>query len=67
MKRTWRDVDELARSLAGRHPDVDPLTLTLPALKVLVLELPEFADDPEAGTDALLEAIQKSWYDEDQE
>ncbi len=64
MKRTWRDVEEIALDLMELHPQVDPLTLTLPALKRLVLELPGFADDPDASTDPLLEAIQKAWYDE---
>jgi len=67
MKRTWRDVDELAGDLAGHHPDVDPLTLTLRTLKAMVLKLPEFADDPDAGSDRLLEAIQQAWYDRMQE
>jgi FeS assembly protein IscX len=61
---TWKDADEIALDLVERHPGIDPLSLTLPALKQLVLELPTFHDDPDAGTDRALENIQSAWYDE---
>jgi FeS assembly protein IscX len=63
-KWTWRDADEIALDLVERHPVIDPLTVTLPDLKRLVLELPLFQDDPEAGTVKVLENIQAAWYDE---
>lgn len=63
-KWTWRDADEIALDLVERHPLIDPLTLTLPDLKRMVLELPTFQDDPAAGTDRDLENIQTAWYDE---
>ncbi len=63
-KWTWRDADEIALDLVERHPGTDPLTLTLPDLKRLVLDLPSFQDDPDAGTDKVLENIQAAWYDE---
>lgn len=61
---TWRDADEIALDLVERHPATDPLTVSLPELKRLVLELPSFHDDPDAATDKLLESIQAAWYDE---
>jgi FeS assembly protein IscX len=63
-KWTWRDADEIALDLVERHPVTDPLTVTLPELKRLVLELPSFHDDPDAATDKVLENIQAAWYDE---
>ena len=64
MKWTWRDVDEIALDLVERHPALDPLTVTLPDMKKMILELPTFADDPHASTEKILEAIQAAWYDE---
>jgi FeS assembly protein IscX len=64
MKWTWKDVREIAIDLAKRHPALDPLGVRLPELKRLVLELPNFGDDGDAATDAILESIQAAWYDE---
>ena len=64
MKRTWRDIDDIALDLVERHPNVDPLSVKLPELKKLVTDLPTFGDEPGAGTEKILEAIQAAWYDE---
>jgi FeS assembly protein IscX len=64
MKRTWRDVDEIALDLYEQHPNIDPLTVSLPDLKKMVTELPSFGDDPDATTESILESIQVAWYDE---
>jgi len=61
---TWRDVQEIAAGLAEAHPETDPLSVPLRELKRIVNALPSFADDPEAATDATLEAIQAAWYDQ---
>ena len=63
-KWTWRDADEIALDLVERHPGIDPLTVSLPEIKQLVLDLPTFEDDPEAATNRVLETIQAAWYDE---
>jgi FeS assembly protein IscX len=64
MKRTWRDVDEIALDLVERHPMTDPFGIGLDELKQLVIALPTFGDDPNTSTTAQLEAIQAAWYDE---
>ena len=64
MKCTWRDVDAIAMELVEHHPNIDPLSVKLPELKAMVTALPTFGDDPDAATEAILEAIQASWYDE---
>jgi FeS assembly protein IscX len=64
MKRTWRDIDEIALDLVERHPNVDPLSVKLTELKKLVMDLPSFGDEPGAATEKTLEAIQAAWYDE---
>jgi FeS assembly protein IscX len=64
MKRTWRDIDDIALDLVERHPTMDPLSVKLPELKKLVTDLPSFGDEPGAATEKILEAIQAAWYDE---
>ena len=64
MKRTWRDIEEIARDLAAHYPEMDPLHLELPQLRAMIIGLPAFGDEPDAGTDEILEAIQSAWYDE---
>ncbi len=63
MGRTWRDIDGLALDLVGRHPEIDPLSVTLPELRRLVIALDSFRDDPAAADDVVLEAVQAAWYD----
>lgn len=61
----WLDVQRIAEELADQHADVDPLTITFPKLKAMVLALPGFVE--QAGhpvNEKILEAIQQSWIDE---
>jgi FeS assembly protein IscX len=64
VKRTWRDIGDIARDLARQYPETDPLALELPQLRAMITGLPGFGDVPEAGTDEILEAIQSAWYDQ---
>jgi len=64
MKRTWKDVERIARDLAEFHPDLDPLRLRLSEIRRLVTELPTFRDDADAVSGETLEEIQAAWYDE---
>jgi FeS assembly protein IscX len=57
----WSDTDEIAFLLAERHPDVDPLTLRFTELHHYVTQLDEFADDPAASSESILETIQMAW------
>lgn len=61
---TWRDAQDLGIALAGRFPDVDPLTVRFTDLHRWVTELPEFQDDPKGSNEKLLEAIQMAWLEE---
>jgi FeS assembly protein IscX len=63
MKKTWQDIAELARDLAERHPDLDPLAVTPAELKRLVAALPSFGDDASAATPTVLDALLAAWYD----
>jgi len=64
MKLTWKDYDEIAWALKDKYPDQDPLRLSFPKLHKMVTDLPDFADNPESSNEALLEAIQMAWYEE---
>ncbi len=63
----WLDVQRIAEELADRHADADPLTITFPKLKVMVLALPGFAEQPgHPCNEKILEAIQQAWIEERQ-
>ena len=64
MKLTWKDAEEIAWALADKFPEQDPLRLSFPRLHRLVCELEEFADDPQASNEGLLERIQMAWHEE---
>ncbi len=63
----WTDVREIAIELAGRHPDVKPLSVRFTDLHRWVCEVPGFDDDPGRSNEKILEAIQMAWLDEAQE
>jgi FeS assembly protein IscX len=60
----WRDTEDIGIALLEKYPDTDPLTVRFTDLHRFVTELPEFADDPKASNEKLLEAIQMAWLDE---
>ena len=60
----WTDVEEIAISLADKHPDVDPKWIRFTDLRDWVLALDGFAGPPEGCNERILEAIQMHWIDE---
>jgi FeS assembly protein IscX len=64
MKLTWKDAEDLAIALSDRFPDTDPLTVRFTDLHRWVTELPQFADDPKASNEGILERIQMAWLEE---
>jgi len=60
----WTDIEEIVYRLIQDHPDVDPLTLRFTDLHAWVLELPGFEGAPEESNEAILEAIQMAWLEE---
>lgn len=61
----WLDVQRIAEELVDHHADVDPLTVSFPKLKALVLSLPGFAEQSgHPVNEKILEAIQQAWIDE---
>ena len=60
----WTDTQRIAEELFDRHPDIDPKTVRFTQLRQLVLDLPEFDDDPQRCGERILEAVQQAWIDE---
>ncbi len=60
----WEDAEEIGILLQEKFPHLDPLTVRFTDLHRYVIELPGFADDPNASNESRLEAIQMAWNDE---
>ena len=61
---TWNDAEDVGIALAEKFPQQNPLEVRFTDLHRYVIELPGFADDPQASNEAKLEAIQMAWYEE---
>ena len=57
----WTDTQRIAEELFDRHPDIDPKTVRFTQLRQLILDLPEFDDDPQRCGERILEAVQQAW------
>ncbi len=64
MGLKWTDSRAIAEELYDNEPDLDPTTLRMTELHVKILALPDFDDDPQASSEARLEAILQIWIDE---
>ena len=64
MNLKWTDSLDIAIELDEAHPEVDPLTINFVDLRLWVLALPVFDDDPEHSGEKILEAIQQAWIEE---
>jgi len=59
----WSDSDEIGFELSEKFPNLDPLTVRFSEMHRWVVELPDFADDPGASGEGILEAIQMAWLE----
>ncbi|MBI2379208.1 MAG: Fe-S cluster assembly protein IscX [Gammaproteobacteria bacterium] len=64
MGLKWLDVQDIAIELAERFADVDPMHVNFVDLRRMVLELPDFDDEPGHSGEKVLEAIQMAWIEE---
>lgn len=64
MGLKWTDSRAIAEEFYDNEPDLDPTTLRMTELHAKILALPDFDDDPQASTEARLEAILQIWIDE---
>lgn len=60
----WTDTQRIAEELFDRHPEIDPKTVRFTQLRQIILDLPEFDDDPQRCGERILEAVQQAWIDE---
>ncbi|MCP4568222.1 MAG: Fe-S cluster assembly protein IscX [FCB group bacterium] len=63
----WQDAEDIGIDLLETHPGLNPLSVRFTDLRRMVLELPEFDDDPEKSNEGRLEAIQMAWLEEYQD
>jgi FeS assembly protein IscX len=63
-KLTWKDTEDIAFALIDKFPGQDPLKLSFPKLRQLVVELEDFSDNPDGSNESVLESIQMAWYEE---
>lgn len=64
MNLNWNSPEEIAWALLDQYPDQDPLRLSFPKLRQMIIDLPDFADDPDSSNERILERIQMTWLDE---
>jgi len=64
MPLRWTDTREIAIALEEAHPDADNVNLRYTDLHRWICALPDFADQPNASNEKILEAIQMAWIDE---
>jgi FeS assembly protein IscX len=61
----WLDVSRIAEELCDRHPELDPVAISFPRLREMVVALPGFEERPgHPSNERILEAIQQGWLDE---
>ena len=60
----WTDTQRIAEELFDHHPEIDPKTVRFTQLRQIILDLPEFDDDPQRCGERILEAVQQAWIDE---
>jgi FeS assembly protein IscX len=61
---TWSEPSEIAWALIDAYPDQDPLDLNFVDLHHMVVGLDDFADDPEAASEPVLESVVVAWNDQ---
>lgn len=64
MAILWTDIQDIVIELSEIHDDIDPRYINFVDLRSLVMDLPDFDDDPERCGEKILEAIQAAWIEE---
>jgi FeS assembly protein IscX len=60
----WDNSYEIVLALMEMYPDVEIDTVGIEQLREWIIALPNFADDPDIVTDAILNDILREWYEE---
>ncbi|MBK9751684.1 MAG: Fe-S cluster assembly protein IscX [Chloroflexi bacterium] len=61
----WENSYEIVLTLMERYPDVPVESVGMDQLYRMIVELPEFADDPRLANEGILRDILREWYEED--
>lgn len=64
MALTWDEPGEIAWALIDAYPGQDPLDLNFVDLHRMIVELDAFADEPDAASEPILEAVVVAWNDQ---
>jgi FeS assembly protein IscX len=64
MSLKWTDVYAIGEILYDRFPEKEPLSIRFTDLRVWIMEIEEFDDDPERCGERVLEAVQMAWLSE---
>jgi FeS assembly protein IscX len=61
----WLDVERIGEELMDAHPEGDPMHISFPELRSLVMALNGFVPQPDHPcNERILEAIQQAWIEE---
>lgn len=60
----WDSSYEIVLTLMETYPNIDIEDVGIQQLKQMILDLPNFADDPVFVNDSILNAILREWYEE---
>jgi len=61
----WLDVMRIGEELVEAHPEKDPISVSFPDLKQMVMNLEGFEEEPgHPCNERILEAVQQHWLDE---
>lgn len=64
MPLYWEASYEIVLALMEAYPDINIETVGMEQLKTMVIDLPNFADDPDIVNDGILKDILREWYEE---
>lgn len=60
----WEASYEVVLALREQYPDCELEELGIEELHHMIVTLPQFVDDPNLGSEAILRAIMCEWYEE---
>jgi FeS assembly protein IscX len=65
MSLYWENSYEIILTLRERNPELSVESVGLDQLYRMIIELPEFADDPRLANEGILRDILREWYEEE--
>jgi FeS assembly protein IscX len=63
----WDSTYEIVINLMNHYPNIDPDMVGTQQLLEMILDLPNFSDEPELAHEGLLVEILRIWYEEYEE